>query len=432
MLPHLQGEDMIRETVLPFKLDKTDDTMTALAGLALFGEFLEALGLPEKLGRAFPGPGSARGYQAWEYVRPLLLMLHGGGRTLEDLRKIADDAGLRRILRMDRVPSTDAVGDWLRRMGRSGEAALGAVLNAVLHRALAQEERAEYTLDPDATAIEAHKESAQWTYKGFRGYYPMMGHLAENGLVICHEFREGNDSPHARNLEFYRACKAAMPPGKKIAAYRADSAAYQGALLDELADDGVVYAVGADQDAAVKEAIRCIPPERWTPYRDGYVAETVHTMNKMRHAFRLVVFKRLGQGALFEGKGAFYHAVASTREEGPEATMDWYHARGEHSENRIKELKCDFGMERMPCGQFEANALFFAIGVLAYNLYKLFNSRALPAQYERARCCTVRYHAYCVAGKVIQTGRSLVLKVCEALLKEFQAIRLAVARLAPV
>ncbi len=29
-------------------------------------------------------------------------------------------------------------------------------------------------------------------------------------------------------------------------------------------------------------------------------------------------------------------------------------------------------MERMPCGQFEANALFFAVGVLAYNTYKLF------------------------------------------------------------
>jgi hypothetical protein len=269
------------------------------------------------------------------------------------------------------------------------------------------------------------------TYKGYPGYYPILGHLAENGLVVAHEFREGNDSPHARNLEFYRACKAAMPAGKKIAAFRADSAAYQGLLLDELADDGVAYAVGADLDGAVKEAIRRIPPERWLPYRDGWIAETVHTMNKTRHAFRLVVFKRLGQGSLFEEKGAFYHAVASSREEGPEATMDWYHARGEHSENRIKELKCDFAMERMPCGQFEANALFFAIGVLAYNLYKLFERLSLPAEYRRARACTVRYRLYCVAGKVVRTGRSLVLKVCEGLLKEFQAIRLAIARLAP-
>ena len=43
----------------------------------------------------------------------------------------------------------------------------------------------------------------------------------------------------------------AMPEGKRISAFRSDSAAYQGLLLDELEDDGVVYAVGADLDSAV-------------------------------------------------------------------------------------------------------------------------------------------------------------------------------------
>jgi hypothetical protein len=32
-----------------------------------------------------------------------------------------------------------------------------------------------------------------------------------------------------------------------------------------------------------------------------------------------------------------------------------YHQRGDCSENRIKEQKIGFGMERIPCGQFEAN-----------------------------------------------------------------------------
>lgn len=423
---------MIRETVLPFKLDKTDDVITPLAGLALFGEFLEALDLGDWVGKVFPAPGSAKGYEAWEYVRPLILMLHGGGRALEDLRKVAGDEGLRRVLGMLRIPSPDAAGDWLRRMGPGGTAAVGSVLNRLLRWELGEDSRTGYTLDIDATGIEAHKELARRTYKGYPGYFPIVGHLAENGLVVAYEFREGNDSPQARNLEFYRACKAAMPAGKKFTAFRADSAAYQVALLDELHEDGVVYAVGADLDAAVREVIRTIPPERWQPYRDGWVAEAVHIMNKSRHAFRLVVFKRAGQGSLFEDGGAFYHAVASNREEGPEATMDWYHARGEHSENRIKELKSDFAMERMPCGQFGANALFFGLGVLAYNLYKLFGRRALPAGYRRVRAGTVRYRLYAVAGKVIRTGRSLVLKVRQAALEEFRAIRLAIASLAPI
>jgi hypothetical protein len=317
-------------------------------------------------------------------------------------------------------------------MGPAGAAAMGSLLNRLLRWELRGDSRTGYTLDIDATAIEAHKEWAQRTYKGFRGYFPIVGHLAENGLVVAYEFREGNDSPHARNLEFYRACKAAMPPGKKITAFRADSAAYQGRLLDELQDDGVAYAVGADLDAAVREAIRSIPPDRWQAYGDGWIAETVHTMNKTKHAFRLVVFRRASQGSLFEPKEPFHHVVASNRQEGPAETMDWYHARGEHSENRIKELKRDFAMERMPCGQFEANALFFAIGVLAYNLYKLFEKWVLPEGYRRVRACTVRYRLYAVAGKVVRTGRSLVLKVREAVLEEFRLIRLAIATLTPI
>ena len=35
----------LAQTVLPFKLAVTDESLTAHAGLALFGEYLEAMGL---------------------------------------------------------------------------------------------------------------------------------------------------------------------------------------------------------------------------------------------------------------------------------------------------------------------------------------------------------------------------------------------------
>ncbi len=63
----------------------------------------------------------------------------------------------------------------------------------------------------------------------------------------------------------------------------------------------------------------------------------------------------------------------------------------------------------MPCGQFEANASFFATGVLACNLFKLLDRRALPGGYRRARSGTVRHRLYRVAGRAARTGRPLVL-----------------------
>jgi hypothetical protein len=46
----------------------------------------------------------------------------------------------------------------------------------------------------------------------------------------------------------------------------------------------------------------------------------------------------------------------------------WKHNRRGNSENEHKELKSGMVMEPMPCGQFEADAMYFAIGVLAYNI----------------------------------------------------------------
>jgi hypothetical protein len=41
--------------------------------------------------------------------------------------------------------------------------------------------------------------------------------------------------------------------------------------------------------------------------------------------------------------------------------VHFYNQRAEDSENRIKELKNDFGAKQMPCADFNANALYFDI-----------------------------------------------------------------------
>ena len=417
---------MVAQTVLPFKLGTTNDKITPHAGLALFGEFVHALGVEGILSQALPAPGSGAGYQGEEYVIPLLLMLHGGGRTLEDLRQLRQDEGLRELLRMERMPSSDATGDWLRRMGQGpGLQGLAEVNREVLARGLRDDGKAAYTLDMDATQIIAEKRAAKHTYKGERGYMPIVGHLAENGLVVAEEFREGNDSPGAHNLEFIHYCCAQMPAGKRIAHLRSDSAAYQAAIFNDCEAEGRSFAIGADLDAAVQAAIAAIPEEQWRPYQNGHIAETVHTMNDTHKAFRLVVIRRPVQLDLFKGEEPRlrYKTIASNREESAEETAGWYNRRGETSENRIKELKIGFGMERMPCGEKEANAVFFRIGALAHNLFVLFKCRALPEEWRRLQINTLRWRLYQTAGKVVRHAGSLILKVPAEMYTLFEEVR---------
>jgi hypothetical protein len=418
---------MIKQTVLPFKLETTMDMITAHAGLALLGEFAVGLGLKKALNRYVPAPGSGAGYLASEHVFPLVLMLNGGGRTLEDSREIREDAGLREVLDLGEMPSSDATGDWCRRSGRNGGLDGLEKVNreVLLKRALKRDKRKGYTLDIDATGIVAEKESAKMTYKGYVGYMPMVGHLAENGLIVGDEFREGNDSPGSRNLEFVQYCRRQLPKGKRIKAFRADSAAYQARVINYCHEEGIEFAIGGDLDGAVKDAIRNMREEEWRAYQNGFIAETVHSMNETKEAFRLVVIRRPYQSSLFDEEESKekYTVIATNRGGSAEEVVQWYNQRGQCSENRIKELKIGFGMERMPCGQFEANAVFFRIGVLAYNVGRLFVLSTLDGSWHRHQVQTLRWKLYETAGKIVFHGGQVYLKVSRGAQELFARVR---------
>ncbi len=420
---------MIRQTILPFKMDLTRDMITPHAGLALLGEFAVGLGVLQSIDRYLPKPGSGAGYKPSEYVFPLMLMLNGGGRSLEDTRQIRMDEGLREILPLERVPSSDAFGDWLRNRGVTGGLfGLERVNRKLLKRGMKYDGITGYTLDIDATGIAAEKQTAKMTYKGFKGYMPIVGHLAENGLVLGDEFRAGNVAPAARNLAFIKHCARQLPKGKRIIAFRSDSAAYQAGIINYCEQEGIRFATGADLDEAVVGAITAIPEKDWKPYKSGYMAETVHSMEKTKQAFRLIVIRRPYQGTLFaeEDTSLKYTVIATNGIESPEEVVTWYNQRSECSENRIKELKIGFGMERMPCGQLNANAMFFRIGTLAYNIFRLFALKVLSPSWHRHQVQTVRWRLYQIAGKIVFHGGQVFVKVRRGLCQLFKNIRLRI------
>jgi Transposase DDE domain group 1 len=428
---------MMTQNVLSFKLEITEEKITANAGLAVFGEFVHATGILQEVDRVLKGPGSGAGYKPSQYVEPLMLMLQGGGRALEDLRVIKNDLALCELMGIEEIPSSDALGDWLRRQGKEeGLSGLAVVRQLAIRRALNLETTTDYTLDIDATQIVAEKEDAKRTYKGERGYMPIVGHLAENGLIIGEEFRQGNDAPAARNLEFIKYCAGQMPAGKRIAKLRSDSAAYQADIINWCEKDSkapVLFAIGADLDAGVRAVIDAISPEEWSPYQDGHIAERVHCMNRTKKAFRLIVIRRPAQLDLLTGeekRSERYTVIASNRKESAQETVAWYNRRGDASENRIKDLKIGFGMERMPCGDFAANAMFFRLGTIAYNMFVLFKMLALSAKWRNVQVQTLRWRLYHVAGKVVRHGRRLILKVSAWMHEQLAEIRVRSRELA--
>ncbi len=419
--------------ILPYQLSTTKDLLTSRAGLLCVGQLIDTIGFSNAVDQHFPVPKSNRGYKASVFVNAVMLMLHEGGRCLDDLHHIRDDEALRLLLGMEKVPESDSLGNWLRRLGQEGVAATTQVNKMLLKHALHKIKNV--TLDIDATISASKNQTAKWTYKKVTGYMPMVGHIAETGQVVATEFREGNVAPSSNNLEFIHQCEAALPKGISLSGLRIDAAGYQVAIIDECVDRKLKFAIRAKMSQGLKNQIKAHCEERWQPLldREGRPIDgestirLVHTMEKSRHSFTVIVQRRFIKGQQEMDLGVqdeqeiircgtyLYRAIAvsdvSTMSDSD--WVHWYNQRGEHSENRIKELKHDFAADHMPCRDFDANALYFSLCALAYNLFALLRMY-LPSCFESTRAKTIRWRIFALAGKVVRHGRKIYLKLKES------------------
>jgi hypothetical protein len=378
-------------------------------------------------------------------------MLHEGSFHLDDVRHLSDDEALRTVLDIKDIPQACTLGSWLRRMGGNKETfvALQELNKVILQSAL--HKRKGITLDIDATEIIANKLEAKWTYNKNQGYMPMVGHIAETGQVVACDFREGNASPSRENMEFILQCEKSLPPHCFVESLRIDSAGYQTRIIKHCDDEDVGYAIRAKMSATIKAYISSLKEEDWNPLvnkkgedaanQDTY--RTVHCIGDYEKAFTLII-QRLrikGQAELdLDGdsageeiisEGYIYRAIATNKNEWNDSKIvHWYNQRGEDSENRIKELKLDFGGDTLPCSDFNANALYFFLSAIAYNLFSLMR-QLLPEELSHHRVMTIRWRLYAMAAKVVKTGRQVFVKLQSKNQKLLEQVLAALRRFDP-
>ena len=436
--------------ILPYKLATTKDQLTSRGGLLAIAQLMDSVSLAERVDQHFPKPQSNRGFSPSAYIRTLILMLHEGGCHLDDVRHLAEDSALRNVLGLDIMPRASSIGAWLRKMGNSpgADKAWEAVNKALLQVALHQVKKV--TLDIDATEVVVNKADAQWTYNKNKGYMPMVGHIAETGQIVACDFRQGNAAPAKENFEFIKQCQKALPHGCSVGALRIDAAGYQTRIIQYCDEQHIDYAIRATMSPSIKQHIDALNERHWLPLvkRDGSLSQRqqtyrmLHCIGDYDKAFDLVVQRQpIRQSTLDLGdesdsethcvQGYIYRAIATNRATLTDSqVIHWYNQRAEDSENRIKELKLDFGGDTLPCSDFKANALYFRIAALAYNLFALMR-QLLPEELASHRVTTIRWRLYGMAAKVVNTGRQLYVKLQTANKAILEKVLLALRRFDP-
>ena len=74
-------------------------------------------------------------------------------------------------------------------------------------------------------------------------------------------------------------------------------------------------------------------------------------------------------------------------------------------------LKEDLTGGRLPSGKFGANAAWWAIVVLAFNLNSAMKRLVLGGEWVSRRLKAVRFGVICIAGRVVRHARRLIIRL---------------------
>jgi len=449
-----------KEGLLPFKLieDETGEALTSYSGLALVVETCEALGLARLVEQHVGIKQRQRGYSESQYVQSVVALMAAGGDCLEDIERLRSDAGLK--LLVGELPSAEAVRFFLYGFhdeklleGRSEQGAfiapetaplagLWEVQREVVLKASRKDEPKQATIDQDATVVESHKEQSRMTYLGERGYQPVINYWVEQDLILSDEFRDGNVPAGMDCLSSFMRTIRALPTSIETLYFRSDSAAYQHKLLDKLRDGielygkhvPVYFAISADVSEALRGKIVSLSDCAWKPLRrlteKGLIegrkewadVEFIPTASSVKKDMKpdryLAIRVRPWQGELFsDGNSYHYYAVVTNRwEMEGEELLRWQRERCGSVEKVHDVVKNDLAGGVMPCGRFYANAAWWRLNCLCYNVISIMKRKGLPKSFWPVRMKALRFHLIGVAGKVVSHARMMFLKITEGLI----------------
>jgi hypothetical protein len=434
--------------------------LTAKAGLAIFSRAFRSLGAPKLCDEHVRIKERSSGFTAGQQLESLVLLHIAGGDCMQDMEQLRKDNGVTRMLGYT-VPGERCVANFLESFHDPERVAqalaeaqrqqhlsfipketpalegLAKVARGVV-RAIAQRfdhPATQATVDQDATIIESHKREAQWTYEGTRGYQPMVAMWAEKDLILADEFRDGNVPAMSSPLTCAKAAFAALPRRGVVKEYyfRGDSACHESGLLnwlrDEDREDGpkgfIGFGVSARMSEELGKAMKAAPESVWTTFgkeSDGTLRQWAEVdfvpgekvEKKSIEPLRYVGLRLLKpQGELFaDGHDKHYHAIVSNlwEKDGGEL-LKWHREKAGTIEHVHDEIKNGLGGGQLPSAKFGANAAWFRIACIAYNVLVAVRQAWPDETLRNAKAKRMRFALINVTGRFSRDRRKITLKL---------------------
>jgi hypothetical protein len=416
-----------------------EPNLVSCAGLVPVMRLAERIGLSRVASGLVRVPGSV-GAHAGAKVSSIVAGMLAGADSIDDLDVIRHGA-LPELFDGGRAPST--LGAFLRGFSWGHVRQLDAVARCCIVRLAEQTpllpgaEKFAF-LDLDSTIKQVYgyaKQGAEYGYTRVRGLHPLVATVSTPiaaPVIVGTRLRRGA-AGSARGAasfvaEALRTARAAGAAATVVV--RADSAFYGREVIAACRRAGACFSITAIGNSAVRAAIAAIPENAWVPIKyphaiydessgqwtsDAEVAETSYTAfnNRNRNArvtarliVRRVKDKNTPQEALFPLWR--YHACFT------DSPVDLLTAEKQHRahaiiEQVIADMK-DSAAAHLPSGRFAANAAWFTLAALAFNLTRAAGTLA-SRFHARARTATIRRHLITVPARITHSARRIRLRL---------------------
>lgn len=445
-------EDRVKKGVFPtrlaFELDHRplDGWHTAHAGVPLLIEAFRTSGAGAALDEKVVIKQRKRGLEPSRMTESLLALWACGGERCEDLDALRADGALG-VLLGHSFPASQTARDFLEAFDEAlpplWQGDQGASVPAESERlqglfaanrrlvAFLQERSAckTATIDIDATILASDKRAARATYQGTTGYQPVIALWAEQDVILADEFRDGNVPPQSGNLRVVQRAVAALPEGVGQVRVRSDSAGYTHELMRWLEDNKHGYAISAKMHPPLLKAVRALPESAWQFEREdgdavrcwaevAYVPNDRDYSDKRGEPARYLATRIMKkQGHLFADGSEVRHWAMVTNLPDPEGgcgldLLRWHRGKAGTVEIAHDVLTNELAAEALPSQKFGANAAWFRLNVMLYNLLSAFKKIALPPDLHRARPKRLRFVLLNTIGKVVRHARETLLRMC--------------------
>ncbi|MFH1452401.1 MAG: transposase [Armatimonadota bacterium] len=149
----------------------------------------------------------------------------------------------------------------------------------------------------------------------------------------------------------------------------------------------------------------CHKDEKWNKDRRCFAAR------KRNNSLKKVQGKQLTLFQMSEDAADYRFSVYITNYDEDVLSL-WRKCRSRaDDENRIKELKEDFGLEGFSMKKFYATESAMLVRVLLYNIYNLFRCEIMPKLEQGKRLCTLRFKYFIIPAITGIRGNQTILRL---------------------